>query len=130
MNSQDLFISVVKHVINELGSDENDILACMIMLHTQDIFVTLECEMNDVVWPVGEPHKLCAITHCHASEVVAAALGHESEQGIIDLWYSTYCTRTPFELLEDVPEPWMGRVLNAMTCVKGHPLVETVADAD
>ncbi|GIW80063.1 MAG: hypothetical protein KatS3mg105_1870 [Gemmatales bacterium] len=129
MNSQQFFVALVKHVVDKLGDEEDNILACMIVLHTQDILVNDNCRLVDVSWPVGAPHRLHAITGRHAAEVVATALGHESQQAI-DEWYSMYCTQTPYEVLKSVPKPMMEKVENVIRCISEHPLVESVVDAD
>lgn len=129
MTSQKFWTFVVKHVIDRLGSYEDNVLACMIVLHTQDILVRDECEFEDVVWPVGTTHRLHAITRRHASEIVAASTGHESEQDAIDKWYALYCTHTPFEVIDSAPQPMKDRVYDVIECVRNLPLVVSVVDA-
>lgn len=129
MNSQDFFIAIVRHVLAHIGSGEDAILACMIMLHTQDILPSETLRLDDVTWPATAPHQLSAITQRHASELVAAVIGQGAER-VAHEWYYTYCEKAPYQTLEEVSQPMLTKVQDVIECVLQHPLVESVVDAE
>jgi hypothetical protein len=103
----------------------------MVALHTQDIVLDDRCELTDLkASSDGAPRKLHAVTRRHAAEIVAAATGNESNREMIDYWYGRYSSRSPYEVIEDVPQPLLGHVLQVVTAMKESPIVRDIVEAE
>ena len=86
---------------------EDEALAMMILLHTHHVWLKA---------PILEDRPgvadLAAITQRHAAEVIAAMWPDRSDRQRTDYgyWYYLFNTRTPYEVVEDIPQDWMVRV--------------------
>jgi hypothetical protein len=131
VTSQDLFVEIAKTALNGHSLAEERVLACMIVLHTCDFVLTNDCMLDDVVWPTtSKTKKLHAVTRRHAAEIIAAATGHESDQGVIDKWYAAYSSRSPYEVLESVPDPLRGLVEQCRADMLQHPALIDIVEAE
>jgi hypothetical protein len=130
MTTQDVFVAIAKAALGQDAPTEEVVLASMIVLHTCDFVLNDDCILDDVVWPAAKQGKILeSVTQRHAAEVIASATGHESDQAVINKWYATYVSRTPYELLEIVPEPLMSRVRQCISRVLKHPLIADVVES-
>jgi hypothetical protein len=103
----------------------------MVAPHTQDIVLDDLCELTDLRTSTeGASRKLHAVSRRHAAEVVAAATGTESNQEMIDYWYSRYSSRSPYEVLEDVLQALSGQVLEVVRAMKESPIVRDIVEAE
>lgn len=103
-----------------LEPTDEDALALMILLHTHRV------ALRDVQLQ-GRPGvtELEAIAQRHAGEVIAAAWPDRADQRRADPlhWYLLFNARTPYEVVEDVPSDWAGRVEAMRGRLSGHPAV-------
>lgn len=99
--------------------DELDALALMILLHTHEIVLKTPLDNAGTLIRTFSP-----ITQRHAAEVVAAVWKDRSDA--VRDWYWEFNTRTPFEVIEDVPAEWAGRIEAARRALESHPLIHQV----
>lgn len=131
MTRGEVYVRVAKTALSHLPPGEDSVLACMVALHTQDILLDDVCELTDVgTSSEGAPRRLHAVTRRHAAEIVAAATGDESNREMIDYWYGRYSSRSPYEVVEDVPQPFLGQVLQVVTAMKESPIVRDIVEAE
>ena len=103
----------------------------MIVLHNYNFVLTNDCMLDDVVWsPTSKIKILCAVTQRHAAEIIAAATGHESDQSVINKWYAVYASKTPYEVLESVPESLRGLVEECRANMLQHPMLIDIVEAE
>ncbi len=129
MTRNEVYVNIARNVLTHLPPAEESVLACMITLHTHDIILADSCNPTDMT-SVGERRKLSAVTRRHAAEIVAAATGNATDQPTIDYWYARYSSRTPYEVVEDLPQALMSQVLGTVTAMKTSPLVQDIIEAE
>jgi hypothetical protein len=114
---------------NAMGQhpSEDDALALMIILHTHQIRLR-EPILQDRPGVVD----LAAITQRHAAEVMATIWPDRSDKlrTYPDYWYSTFNTRTPYEVVEDVLLDWMIRLQRVREHFAENPLVQGLEPED
>jgi hypothetical protein len=131
MTRGEVYVTVAKTALSHLPPGEDSVLACMVALHTHDIVLEDLCELTDMrTSSEGAPRKLHAVTRRHAAEIVAAATGNESNREMIDYWYGRYSSRSPCEVIQDVPQPLLGQVLEVVAAMKASPIVRDFVEAE
>lgn len=131
MTKQDLYVAIARAALKGHSLAEERVLACMIVLHTCDFVLATDCMLDDVLWPTtSKTKKLHAVTRRHAAEIIAAATGHESDQGVIDKWYAAYSSKSPYEVLESVPEPLRSLVEECRADMLQHPALIDIVEAE
>ena len=106
---------------------EDDGLALMLVLHTHH--VALRTAALDDRPNVTE---LEPITQRHAAEVVAAAWPDQADRQRVDPahWYVLFNTRTPYEVVEDLPPEWAQPVEKMRKRLAAHPAIRSVEPDD
>lgn len=107
MTIDDIYQAIAEAVLRELPSDD-DALALMVLLHTHNFQLGGGVTLTD---RPGVSH-LAAITQRHAAEVMAAAWPDRAdrERTSREHWYYAFNTRSPFEVIEDIPPEFMRRL--------------------
>ncbi len=129
MTRHEVYVNLARNALNQLPRAEESVLSCMVALHTHTILLADSCNPTDMT-SVGERRRLDAVTRRHAAEIVAAATGNATEQSTIDYWYAKYSSSTPYEVVEDIPQPLRNQVLGAVTAMKASQLVQDILEAD
>jgi hypothetical protein len=114
------------------GLTEDDALSWMILLHTHQIRLepgTLDGDQGAA--HAGEPPALGAETQRGAAKVVAALWPDRNDRRAdYAYWYSQYNTRTPYEVLSDVPQDRLARVLDFRRALAAEPQVAAVVEEE
>jgi len=99
----------------------------MILLHTHHIRLS-----KPALQDRPTVMDLAAITQRHAAEVVAATWPDRSDQQRTDhrYWLDRFIARTPYEVIEDVPEDWMVRLRLLQERLVQNPLVDRLEPED
>jgi hypothetical protein len=107
---------LAKFLVEKCSSDE-DALALVILLHTHRIH-----------WKVEVP----ALTQRDASAAVADAWSDrkDNERTNYMHWYRRFNLETPFEVVEDIVQPWAERVDALRRKLEAHPKVLSVESED
>lgn len=126
MISNEIHIVLAKKALGQHPS-EDDALALMIILHTHRIRLRepILLDRPGVV-------DLAAITQRHAAEVISAIWPDRSDKRRTDrnYWYSMFNTRTPYELIEDVPQDWMICLQRVREHIAENPVVKGLEPED
>jgi hypothetical protein len=131
MTRCEVYEQVARMALSHLPPGEDSVLACMVALHTNDLVLDDRCALTDMeTSTVGAPLKLPAVTRRHAAEIVAAATGNALNRDIIDYWYYKYSARTPYEVIEEVPQPLLSQVLRVLAAMKESSIVRDVVEAE
>lgn len=107
--------------------DEDDGLAVMLLLHTQHLWFAR---------PLMEDRpgitELCATTQRHAAEVVADAWPDWTapEKKQYAHWYWLFNTRTPYEVVDGMPDGWVVRLTAMKAKLTQHPEVTQITSED
>ena len=129
MTLNEAYANIVQTALTRLPPGDDSVLACMLALHTNDIIFADSCDITDMTWGAA-PRRVEAVTRRHAAKIVAAATGHKNDQTSIDYWYAKYSSSTPYEVMEDIPEPLKHRVVEAVRAMKESPLVRDIVEAE
>jgi hypothetical protein len=70
------------------------------------------------------------VTRRQAAEIVTAATGNDRDQRVIDHWYAQYSSRTPYEVVDEVPRPFLRQVVEAIELMKQSPIVQDIIEAE
>ena len=111
--------SVVKYALNSRGS-EQDVLSCMIFLHTHHTRCREEVVLDD---NCGS-RDTSPLTRHHCSAIVAKAVANPSLPSNPGYWYSRYDMLTPYEVYDDVDAQWKERVTFIIGVMKESLLLE------
>ena len=98
-----------------------------ILLHTHHVWLS-----KPVLQDRPKVTDLAAITRRHAAEVVAAIWPDRSDKWRTDreYWYDMFIARTPYEVVEDVPEDWMVRLRLLRERLIHDPLIDRLEPED
>jgi hypothetical protein len=126
MTSLDVHETLGRFLIEEsLG--ETDMLAVMLLFHTHRIRFSRPV-LND------RPgvYEVAAITQRHAAEAAAAIWISRADKAMTDpaYWFSLFNSKTPYEVIEDIPAAWMQRLNTLKSRLLEHPDVEEVTRED
>jgi len=126
MTSEDIHAGLAKEALGQHPS-ESDALALMILLHTHHIWLS-----KPVLLDRPKVTELAAITQRHAAEVVAAIWPDRSDKRRTDrrYWLDMFVARTPYEVIEDVPEDWMVHLRLVRERLSHNPLIDRVEPED
>ena len=126
MTINDFHAALAKDVLGSQPSDD-DALTLMILLHTHHIWLP-----RPVFSDRPGVADVAAITRWHAAELVASAWPDRSSslRADADYWHEEFSARTPYEVVEDIPAPWIERVEKLRTDVLRHPLVQRLEPED
>jgi len=96
-------------------------------LHTHHVWLS-----KPVLQDRPKVTDLAAITRRHAAEVVAAIWPDRSDKWRTDreYWYDMFIARTPYEVVEDVPEDWMVRLRLLRERLIHDPLIDRLEPED
>lgn len=122
MNSQNVHAELGRFLI-ESSKSEADMLALMLLLHTHRIrFLRPVLEDRPAV------EEIAAITRRHAAETAAVIWidKADKDRSAPSYWYSQFKSKTPYEVVEDIPEDWMKEVKRVRLKLLGHPDVAAV----
>ncbi len=102
MKKNEFLAQLVRYCL-ETSSEETQVLACMIVLHTHCLKVR-----HDIVLEDGDGSGIISpLTRRHVSEIVVKALSGLGRKGYDDEhWYYKYDNITPFEVDEDITDYW------------------------
>lgn len=111
---------------------EDDALSWMILLHTHRIVFRPALTENQPLGPNGEAGvALAAQTQRGAAQVIASVWpDRDDERAHYIYWLGEYNTRTPYEVLEDVPHDYLTRVLELRRLLAQEPAVAAVEPED
>ncbi len=106
---------------------DDDGLAVMLLLHTHHILLG-----GAVLSDLPGVQDLAALTQRHAAEIIAAAWPDRKDATRTSPphWYYTFNTRTPFEVVEDIKQPWAERVAGARQRILKTGLLHDIAPED
>ena len=124
MNKLDFSIAIAKAILPAEPSDD-DVLACMIVLHTFCIKVADDVFIDDA----GVGRILSPLTRHHCAETVAAALGESSgPRGHSEYWYAQYDLRTPFEVAADIHGSWKEKAEQSVESMRETGLISELLE--
>ena len=107
--------------------NEDDALALMVLLHTHRV------QLREPIL-VDRPAviELAAITQRDAAEVVAGCWPDRADKDRTKhhYWYRLFNNRTPFEIVEDIPSEWIGRVTRLRDELAKSPMVDSLVPDD
>jgi hypothetical protein len=119
MTKEEFFLKLVREILS-VESPDDEVLACMILLHTHCIEVARSITIDDA----GSDGVLSPLTRRHCAAVVATALaGTLFPCADESYWYSQYDQTTPYEVATDVKGEWIGKVNRLMISMKATGLV-------
>ena len=109
-----------------LGRKPNDqeALALMLLLHTHHFWVESRADDGFAEWD--------ALTQRHAA-TTSPAVGPDiadAQRTAPYYWFSRFNDETPYEVVEDMPEPWLALVLTLKQRLLGHPDIERIEPED
>jgi hypothetical protein len=130
MTTDDVYFEVAVHTLTLLPAGDESVLACMVVLHTHDLVLAEGVLPSDITTPMPGRARLHAVTQRHAAEIVSAALGQATDKDSRVLWYVRYCSETPYEFIECVPQPFLDRVLACKSVMAQSPLVQDIIPSD
>lgn len=130
MTTDDVHFEVAAHTLALLPAGDESVLACMVVLHTHDLILADGVQPSDITTPMPGRTRLYAVTHRHAAEIVSAALGQATDKDSKVRWYVRYCSETPYEFMEYVPQPFLDRVLACKSVMAQSPLVQEIIPSD
>jgi hypothetical protein len=131
MTKTEAYIKIAQSALDRLPASDDSVLACMAVLRLNDIVLDDTSDLSDMgTLPEGTQRRLSAVTRRQAAEIVAAAMGNDRDPRIIDHWYAQYSSRTPYEVIEEVPESFLKQVLAARGFMKESPIVRDVIEAE
>jgi hypothetical protein len=126
MTIDEFHTALARDMLGPQPSDD-DALTLMILLHTHHIWLP-RAPFSDRPGVAD----LSAITRWHAAEAVAAAWPDRSNslRADADYWHEEFGARTPYEVIEDIPVPWIERVEKLKKNILRHPLVQRLEPED
>ncbi len=130
MTRHDVYVEVATQALRQLPDGEESVLASMVVLHTHDFVLIDGLRPSDMVEALGGKAKLCAVTRRHAAEIVSAALGRTADEDATDYWYAKYTAEAPYELIESVPQPLLGKALACRSVMSQSPLLQAIVPTD
>jgi hypothetical protein len=134
MNSEDAYVEVVRTALTQLSSEDQSVLACMVVLHTCDLLLNTSCYLDDIPIDLsGRKRRLYGVSRRHAANIVANALtkGQRTvDSSVQDYWYARYSSETPYELLKSVPDSFLGNVAAARVAMLSSPLLEDIVETE
>jgi hypothetical protein len=101
MKKNDFLVQLVRACLHD-NCEEEAVLACMIVLHTNCLKVQNHVVLDDA----DNTGVLSPLTRRHVSEIVAEALMGLTHSDNSEYWYTKYDATTPFEVAGDVPNSW------------------------
>jgi len=123
MTKDEFYRAVVGEVLRTGATDE-EMLACMIVLHACSLTLADDLALSDA----GAERILCALTRRHSAEIISSVLPARFEaKGSAEFWCSRYEEQTPFEVVEDIAGPWKEKFEQAVEAIKRTGLVREVA---
>ncbi len=109
---------------------ESDALLWMVLLHTH----TIQVRADAIAGANGIPPSIAALTQRGAAEVVARVWSEmkpdEVERANYVYWYRLFNTQTPYEVIEDVPEALLPRLVELRDTLMRDSRVAGVAAED
>jgi hypothetical protein len=113
---------------------DEDALLWMVLLHNYAIQFrpgTIDEDWAKVQESNGEPITIPALTQRHAASVVAALWPDRDEnRASYEYWYFKYGSKTPYEVIENVPKDMMPRLLELRDKLSKDPRVAAVLEED
>jgi hypothetical protein len=106
---------------------EDDALALMILIHTHRLKLR-EPTLGDRPGVT----EVAAGTQRGAATIVGDLwpARDDRERTLYAYWYWQFNTRTPYEILDDVPPQWMDRINHFRAILRSHPAVEDLVAED
>ncbi len=128
MTSDVLLVDLARTALGQQPSDD-DALALMLLLHTHRLrFKGAQLDDRPGV------SELDALTQRDSASIVAAAWPNREEpprtRTNYAWWYRQFNLRTPYELVEEIPEPWGQRVEDLRQRYLASKLIEAVEPED
>ena len=127
MNSKyDVHACIVRDVVGP-DADEDCYLALMLPFHTHRIQLSPAVKLRDVDTGDSETGAtIVPLTRSHAAEIMAScALPYRSAEK----WHAVYNSRTPYEVLDEVPASLKSRVFELRDLIlKDSRVVAVVED--
>jgi hypothetical protein len=124
MDKSEFVIELVKAILSSESSDD-DVLACMAVLHIYCIKVADTVSIDDA----GLVRILSPLTRKHCAETVAAALGKNSgPRSHPEYWYVQYDLKTPFEVAADIQGGWKGMIEKSKESITNTGLVSELIE--
>jgi hypothetical protein len=119
MTKEEYFLKLVGEILSVESSDD-EVLACMVLLHTHSIEVPCSITIDDA----GSDRLLSPLTRRHCAAVVAIALaGSPFPKTNERYWYTQYDKMTPYEVVADIRGEWMAKVNHLIQSMKATGLV-------
>ena len=105
--------------------------AWMILFHVYEVHLRPGVRLDDVD-PGFDPIVLAADTQRGAASTIASVWPDRKDPARTNYvhWYWEFNTKTPYELVRELPPDWLDRVELARAALKGHPLVADVVPED
>src|SRR5512143_1671111 len=124
MKSLDVFKQLL-HDGLEPDADELSFLSRAVVLHTHSIVLRPEVRLDDVKPdPTRGQVVLAPLTRTHVAELLASRWPANKQRGRDAFWLGLYEQRTPYEVVDDVPEDLRAAVLDGRDVVAAHMLVQ------
>lgn len=123
---ENVFTMLASHALGQDPTDE-DALALMVLLHTHSVSLR-----EPVVEDRPNVVAFAALTQRHVASVLASAWPNrtDGQRTVYGYWYYLFNSRTPFEVVEDVPEEWLPRLQTVRQRIESHPVVRSVRPED
>jgi hypothetical protein len=122
---EDFPVRLARSLLGDTPTDE-DALSVLLLLHTHRFWFNRS-------WPDRpDIREMAADTQRGCASVVADAWPNrgDAERTAYMYWYRRFNIETPYECIDDVPEPWRSRVEQFRERSWQHPDVERVEPQD
>jgi hypothetical protein len=128
MTKYEIHASIAQNVVSASEAEE-DLLLFMVLLHTHDIRLNADVVLDDVIRAdMNEPILLPAITHRHASAVIASLWPAGDKKGKYEYWYALFSQLTPYEVTGDIPSHQLVRFVMLKQRLCREPRVQSVIE--
>ena len=122
----DVYIRWARELLGERPNEE-DGLALMVLLHTHRVRLS-EPILDDRPGVT----ELAAITQRHAAEILADSWPNrgDAQRSNRGYWYYQFNARTPYEVIEDIPQDWTLHIQRLREALARSPMVSSLDPED
>ena len=127
MNKMETYQRILRDTVApEMETD--DVLWRGLVLHTHEIVLRADLQLDDVRPAPGERRVLCGLTRNSVADLLAS-LGLPGEKSArAAFWWGRANSVTPYELFSEVPEAFRARADAAKQAIAAHPFVDELIE--